>query len=279
MNNKRYFSDAQEDSKQRFFAADGWDADGGDNFNAFGFPWMRRAAAAAPAAPAAHPAVQAFHGTFGFPPPPGMSHEEMAYHAQNHAASNRVAPMASTGKSRPLIIQLVNNSTSAIANVDIFDAYKNQGLANQGLNSNITVSILSGTASYLQILVNSGVQPVEVGEFLFNSSTAGQLTQTFNLTKNSDNGHSETDTIVFVTDIYQNSTSQVVYDTPFIIDGYTGLTLTSLLASATVTLYFYPKKRVELAMATQGGGLTVQHGNPGTMRGINSVSQLLKSGL
>ena len=74
-------------------------------------------------------------------------------------------------------------------------------------------------------------------------------------------GASTTYARVPVLNIFQNQSGGSVLDYPFTVDGNTKITFT-LLASATVTIQFYPNKVYNISHGLAGRNVNMQLGNP-----------------
>src|ERR1035437_5562041 len=117
---------------------------------------------------------------------------------------------AAAPTSEPLIIQVTNNATTAIANVVLFGSNANRNAVNYGNNSNISVISSIGNVSYLQMLANSESKPTKFGELWMVSTTAGQLQQTMGITHITDTGDSLTKTVTFTKNPFQTQTDTVI---------------------------------------------------------------------
>jgi len=182
------------------------------------------------------------------------------------------APQEVLDRSEPLIVQVVNNSTSNIANVILFNSNSTRTQAAPSFGNNANVSITSNIVgvSYTEMLANSESKPYKVGETLIISATAGQVEQTVGIVHKTDTGKLIQYVITPVIDPYQFQTNRVVSNYEYIIDGYTQVLLNQLNASATVTLYFYLKKRYSPTQVVAGGQPQMDYGNPGIMRTITT---------
>jgi len=185
------------------------------------------------------------------------------------------APQEVLDRSEPLIIQVVNNSTSAVPNVVLFNSNANRTLTAPYYNNNVNIAITSNIVgvSYQEMLANSESKPYKVGETLIISSSSGQVEQTVGVVHKTDTGKLIQYVITPVIDPYQFQTGRVVSNYEYIIDGYTYLTINQLNASATVTLYLYLKKRYSPTQIVAGGTSQMAYGNPGIMRTITAAYQ------
>lgn len=241
-NNRQYLMAQESEARNRYLSANGksnwaeaagqFSGDGWEDANA----WAEAAGAAMP---------------------PMMSHP--------------AAPAEVLDRSEPLIIQVVNNSTSAIPNVILFNSNNCRTLPAPYFQNNTNVAITSNIVgvSYVEMLANSEAKPYKVGETLIVSSSAGQVEQTVGVIHKTDTGKLIQYVITPVIDPYQFQTGRVVSNYEYIIDGYTQLQINQLNASATVTIYLYLKKRYSPTQQVAGGNSNMNYGNPGIMRSIS----------
>jgi hypothetical protein len=180
------------------------------------------------------------------------------------------APKEMIDRSEPIIIQVVNSATSAVANVELFSANKSYILAAPNFQNGASISITSNIQgiTYTEMLANSQQKPFKVGETLIISSSAGQTEQTVAVQHKTDTGKLIKYTITPVQDPYQQLSDRVISNYEYIMDGFTSLTINQLNASATVTIYLYLKKRFSptSVVAAGAGAQTQNYGNPQIMR-------------
>lgn len=178
------------------------------------------------------------------------------------------APKEVLDRSEPIIIQIVNGSTAAVPNVEVFNANKAYVLTAPYFQNNTNISITSNIqgVSYTEMLANSQQKPFRVGETLIISQSAGQTEQTVAVQHKTDTGKLIKYTITPVQDPYQQLTDRVVSAYEYILDGFTSLTINQLNASATVTIYLYLKKRYSPTQNVSGGNPHLGYSNPKIMR-------------
>ena len=188
------------------------------------------------------------------------------------------APMAQSGStptSQPYVINLVNASASAVSNFDVLGAYQylqNIGFVNGSLTiSGITISSGIANVTYQQFLYQTMNSPFSVGLTYIQSATTGQLTQPLTLNTQDANGNQALKAIIVTIDPYQQQTSVVAVKQLYRIDGYTKLTISSVLASAVVQFQFYPSDNINLARGLAGRPASRQFGNPNIVKSSVAV--------
>ena len=186
-----------------------------------------------------------------------------------------MAQTASTPTSQPYVINLVNASASAVSNFDVLGAYQylqNTGFANGSLTiSGITISSGIANVTYQQFLYQTMNSPFSVGLTYIQSATTGQLTQPLTLNTQDANGNQALKAIIVTIDPYQQQTSVVAVKQLYRIDGYTKLTISSVLASAVVQFQFYPSDNINLARGLAGRPASRQFGNPNIVKSSVAV--------
>ena len=172
--------------------------------------------------------------------------------------------------SQPYIITVSNASASTVSNFDVLGAY--QYLQNTGFNattgnltiSGITISSGISNVTYQQFLYQSMNQPFSVGLTYIESvgGSSSQITQTFTLNTQDANGNQALKTLVVTIDPYQQQTGVVAVKQLFRIDGYTKITISSVLPSVVFQMQFYPADNINLARGLAGRPASRQFGNP-----------------
>jgi hypothetical protein len=189
------------------------------------------------------------------------------------------APMASAPVSQPYIITVSNASATSVSNFDVLGAY--QYLQNTGFNQatgNLTISgitISSGIANvtYQQFLYQSMNSPFSVGMTYIQSigGSQAQITQPMNLTTQDANGNQATKAIIIVIDPYQQQTGVVAVKQLFRIDGYTKLTIATVLPSVVFQIQFYPADNINLARGLSGRPASSQFAKPNIVKSSVTV--------
>ena len=184
------------------------------------------------------------------------------------------APAASVPTSQPYIITVSNASATTVSNFDVLGAYQylqpNASVASFNANGDLVfvngITIASGISNvtYQQFLYQSMNSPFSVG-MTYIQSVAGstaQITQPMTLNTRDANGNQALKTIVVTIDPYQQQTSVVAVKQLYRIDGYTKLTISSVLPSVVFQLQFYPADNINLARGLSGRPASRQFGNP-----------------
>ena len=162
---------------------------------------------------------------------------------------------ASSRTSAPYIIQIQNTCTSAIASVVIGDSYDNRTAANYGNSSAISITYVIGNVSYVAWLAQSETQPFRIGRTMIvcaTNSTSGQLNQTVIVQHKDASGNLTNHVITPIIDPYQTQTDRIVDDYEYLMDGYTSLTVNSIAASTTITLYLFPISKFSALQTVAG---------------------------
>jgi len=171
-------------------------------------------------------------------------------------------------QSQPYIITISNASATAISNFDVLGAFTyigNAGFANGSLTlSGVTISSAITNVNYQQFLYQSMQQPFSVGLTYIESigGTSAQITQTFTLNTQDANGNQLLRTIVPTIDPYQQQSTIVAVKQEYSIDGFTKLTFSSIGASVSFRVHFYPSTNINLAAGLQNAPVAQRFGNP-----------------
>ena len=188
-------------------------------------------------------------------------------------------PQASVPTSQPYIITISNASATSVSNFDVLGAY--QYLQNTGFNSatgnllisGITISSGISNVTYQQFLYQSMNSPFSVG-LTYVQSIAGsqaQITQPMTLNTQDANGNQALKAIIVTIDPYQQQTGVVAVKQLYRIDGYTKITIATILPSVVFQLQFYPADNINLARGLSGRPASRQYGNPKIVKDSVSV--------
>jgi hypothetical protein len=179
-------------------------------------------------------------------------------------------PQAQVPTSQPYIITVSNASASTVSNFDVLGAY--QYLQNTGFNattgnltiSGITISSGISNVTYQQFLYQSMNSPFSVGMTYVQSigGSQAQITQPMTLNTQDANGNQALKTIVVTIDPYQQQTGVVAVKQLYRIDGYTKITISSVLPSVVFQLQFYPADNINLARGLSGRPASRQFAKP-----------------
>jgi hypothetical protein len=172
--------------------------------------------------------------------------------------------------SQPYIVNVQNTNTStAINNVTILGAYSNIGSSAPAYGNSTGISITMGIANitYTEFLYQSMNKPFSVGLTYLSSATASQVLETLTITQKDVNGNVASKVLTPTIDPYQYQTDKVAFKFEYRIDGFTSMIISSVLASATLKIYFYPSETVATSRALAGRRAVQNYGNPRVVGG------------
>ena len=209
---------------------------------------------------------------FGAPSPRFQNLTSVGNGAGNMAGANQKLSAdggnGGAAQSQPYIITISNASATAVSNFDVLGAYTyigNAGFSGGSLTiSGVTISSAIANVNYQQFLYQSMNQPFSVGLTYIESvsGTSSQITQTFTLNTQDANGNQMLRTIVPTIDPYQQQSTIVAVKQLYAIDGFTKITFTTIAASVSFRVHFYPATNVNLASGLTGAPVTQSYGNP-----------------
>jgi len=200
--------------------------------------------------------------------------------------------MQSAPTSQPYIITVSNASSTSVSNFDVLGAY-------QYINNATMTSVPSSTTTYntsgslvatgagFSVTVSSGISNVTYQQFLYQSMNSpfsvgltyiqslggsqAQITQPITLNTQDANGNQALKTLVITIDPYQQQTSVVAVKQLYRIDGYTKLTISTLLPNAVVQFQFYPADNINIARGLAGRSASRQFGSPNVVKSSVAV--------
>jgi hypothetical protein len=171
-------------------------------------------------------------------------------------------------------IQIVNASTSNVSNFDIFGAYQYlfaPGIGNGSTGSlatgnmvsgGVTISTLFTSTNYLQFLASTQSQQFRVGG-VYMQVTTGNTQLAFDVFTVNTQSQSGSQTLTPVKPILSPNQFQGGVSTGYcsvVIDGYTKLTWSTLYASTTIQISFFPDTTINPSNALNGGSVSNSHG-------------------
>lgn len=174
--------------------------------------------------------------------------------------------------SQPYIITVSNASATSTSNFDVLGAY--QYLQNAGFSAgsltvgNVTISSAISNITYQEFLYQSMNSPFSVGMTYVESvsGSATQVTQTLTLNTRDANGNQALKTLVPTIDPYQFQTGIVVLNQPYDIDGFTKITISTILPSVVFRIHFYPKANLNIARGLKGTQVSAEYAGPGVVK-------------
>lgn len=195
-----------------------------------------------------------------------------------NADGMQMAPQAASAPtSQPYIITVSNSSATSILNFDVLGAY-------QYLNA---VNVTTGNVTISGVTISSGISNVTYGQFLYQtmnspfsvgltyiqslSGSQGQITQPLTLNTQDANGNQALKAIIITIDPYQQQTGVVAVKQLYRIDGYTKITISTVLASVVFQLQFYPADNINLARGLAGRPASRQFANPQVIKSSVAV--------
>jgi hypothetical protein len=202
-----------------------------------------------------------FDGTFEF------SDEDYGF--SDYDAADGVGGTMDAPTSQPYIVNVANTTASAIQNVTILGAYSFIGTTAPAYGNTSGISITMGIANitYTEFLYQSMNKPFTVGLTYLQSGNASQVLETITVTQKDVNGNVASKVLTPTIDPYQYQTDKVAFKFEYRIDGFTNLVISSILASATLKIYFYPSETVAISRALAGRKAVQDYGNPRVVNG------------
>ena len=183
-------------------------------------------------------------------------------------ASSMGAPSAPT--SQPYIVTITNTG-SAVNNFDVLGSF--EYINNNGFNASgnlvigaVTISSAIPNVTYQQMLYQFMVSPYSTGLTYIQSATTNQVLETISVNTKDANGNIAQKVFVPTIDPYQFQSTIIAMKFGYRIDGYTKLIIQSVLANATVKLYFYPADNINLARGLAGRPVSREYGSPGIVK-------------
>jgi hypothetical protein len=198
-----------------------------------------------------------FDGAFEF------SNDGYGFSDYNNA--DGIGGTLSAPTSQPYIVNVQNtNTTTAISNVTILGAYSNIGQTAPAYGNSTGISITMGIANitYTEFLYQSMNKPFSVGLTYLSSATAAQVLETLTITQKDVNGNVASKVLTPTIDPYQYQNDKVAFKFEYRIDGFTNMVISSVLASTTLKIYFYPSETVATSRALAGRRAVQEYGNP-----------------
>jgi len=166
--------------------------------------------------------------------------------------------------SQPYIVNVANTTGSAISNVTLLGAYSFIGTTAPAYGNTSGISITMGIANitYTEFLYQSMNKPFTVGLTYMTSATSAQVLETITITQKDVNGNVASKVLTPTIDPYQFQSDKIAFKFEYRIDGFTNLVVSSILANATLKLYFYPSETVAISRALAGRRAVQDYGNP-----------------
>ena len=164
--------------------------------------------------------------------------------------------------SQPYILNIANSTASAVTNVVVGGAYTNLNATNFGNVAAITITMGIANLTYTEFLYQSMNKPFVVGLMYLSSANASQVLETLTIKQKDINGNESSKVIVPTLDPYQQQGDKIAISFNWKFDGFTSVTIASLLASATLKAYLYPAENVSTGRALTGGSVVKGFASP-----------------
>jgi hypothetical protein len=228
MNLRNYFAQAQDEANENFFNYDGYDED------------------------------------FNFADDDSYS----GFDGEDDAFSMATGEADSAPTSQPYIVTIKNTNTVAGFPVTILGAYTTLAFTAPNYQNNGAISITMGISgvTYGEFLYQSMNKPFVVGLTYLQSSTANQVLETLTLIQKDVNGNESQKTLVPTIDPYQQQSTIIAVKFSYKIDGFTAVVISSVLASTTAKIYFYPAETSTIARTLTGQRAVSGYGNPNIIK-------------
>lgn len=188
------------------------------------------------------------------------------------SGSAPAAPASPAKKSQPYAVVISSASGANVQNFDVLGAYQyinNSGFTAGGdlVIGSVTISSAIPGVTYRELLYQSMNNPFTVGlTYLSCPATTAQVNEVFTIETKDANGTVVQIPIVPSVDPYQYQSGINVVEQEYRIDGYTKLIFANILASAILTIRFFPSDNINPARALAGGAVGKAFGNPGIIR-------------
>ena len=179
-----------------------------------------------------------------------------------------VPSMGQMRTSQPYIITVSNASATSTSNFDVLGAYQYLGSGTFSSGSltlgNIVISSAISNITYQEFLYQSMNSPFSVGLTYIESisGSATQVSQTLTLNTRDANGNQALKTLVPTIDPYQQQSGIVALNQLYDIDGFTKITITTVLPSVVFRMHFYPRANLNVARGLRGNQVASDFGSP-----------------
>lgn len=187
--------------------------------------------------------------------------------ADGAAAPSMGAPSAPT--SQPYIITITNTG-AAVSNFEVLGSYEylnNAGFSSGSLTiGSVTIASAIPNVTYQQMLYQFMISPYSTGLTYIQSATSNQVLETISVNTKDANGNIAQKVFVPTVDPYQFQSTIIAMKYGYRIDGYTKLIIATILANATVKLYFYPADNINLARGLAGRPVSREFASPGIVK-------------
>lgn len=183
-------------------------------------------------------------------------------------APGGVPSMGAMRTSQPYIITISNASATSVSNFDVLGAYQYLGtgtfVAGSLVSGQITVTSAISNVTYQEFLYQSMNSPFAVGLTYIESvdGSTTQVSQTLTLNTRDANGNQALKTLVPTIDPYQQQSGIVALNQLYDIDGFTKITISTILPQAVFRMHFYPRANLNVARGLRGNQVAADFGSP-----------------
>lgn len=178
------------------------------------------------------------------------------------------AAPAAAPVSQPYIIQISNSTASAVNNFDVLGSYEylqNAGFSAGSLTiGGVTISSAISNVTYQNFLYQTMNSPYTVGLTYIESvvGASSQVTSVITLNTQDANGNQALKPLIPTIDPYQFQSGTIALKQAYRIDGFTKLTIATVLPSVVFRIHFYPADNINIARGLSGRSVSRQFSNP-----------------
>lgn len=203
----------------------------------------------------------------------------------NFVGADNAGVNAISSAAQPYVITINNTSRGAV-DVNNFTIFNGNAIGNNTqinpvnfpygnftANGNYTfngvvVSSGIGGVSYQALVNQSQSQPFNVGTTVIvaNNDVVAQIQQSIISSTTDANGLTQGVPVPLLKDPFQSQKDMIVCDTPYQIDGTAALTITTVLAGANFSIYFYPSQNISPTNTLAGQSSLVDCKKPDLIR-------------
>jgi len=164
--------------------------------------------------------------------------------------------------SLPFIVNIANSTAGDVANVQVLGSNSNLfGATNFGNPAAITITMDNGDVTYTEFLESIKSEPFKVGLMYLQSANASQPFKQLNIEYREPNGRKVTLPVTPALDPMQQQSGVTIVRHKFPVNAFTKIT-TTILASATLTMRFYPSEQLDISRGLIGRSVGKGYSKP-----------------
>jgi len=163
--------------------------------------------------------------------------------------------------SLPYILNISNSTTDDVSSVVFLGTNGNLLASNFGNPAAITITMDNGTVTYTEFLQSITNQPFKVGLMYLQSANTSQPFRQLVITYKEPNGRQVTLPVSPALDPMQQQGGVTIVRHKFPVNAFTSIT-TTILASATLTVRFYPSEELDIARGLAGKSVGKNYTKP-----------------